>query len=207
MKTLICLVIGYLMGTVSPSALFSKLKNVNMKAEGTKNLGASNALLLLGRSYGAVVMVIDICKSFLAGKIAQWLFPQLATAGFLAGLGAVVGHIYPFYLNFKGGKGLACFGGLVCFYNPWLLVFYLTVGVALMILANRSVFLPMFAAVTFPILVLVQTGSWELFAIALAVSVLIAYKHWGNIGRVKRGEEAPMRELIMTKVFKKKENV
>lgn len=204
MQILICLILGYLIGAISPSALLSKLKHINMKEKGTGNLGASNALLVLGRGYGILVMVLDIFKAFLAGKIAQWLFPELVVAGFLAGLGAVIGHIYPFYLHFKGGKGLACFGGMVCFYNPWLLLFYLTGGVALMILANRSVFLPTFISITFPIIVLLQTGDWGLFAVAAVTSTLIIYAHRKNFGRVKRGEEAPMRELVMTKVFKKK---
>lgn len=205
MKLLICLILGYLVGMLSPSALFSKLKHVNMKKEGTGNLGASNAVVVLGRSYAVVIMVIDILKAFLAGKIAQWLFPELVTAGFWACFGAVIGHIFPFYLHFKGGKGLACFGGMVCFYNPWLLAFYLTGGVALMILANRSVFLPVFVAITFPLIVLVQTGDWGLFGVAAVTALLILFVHRKNFGRVKRGEEAPMRELIKTKIFKNKE--
>lgn len=203
MKMLFSLILGYLMGMFSPSALFAKRKHINMKEEGTGNLGASNALVVLGRGYSVIIMVIDILKSYLAAKFAQFLFPSLTVAGFLAGLGAIIGHTYPFYLNFKGGKGLACLGGLVCFYNPWLLLFYLTVGVALMILVNRSVFLPVFASVTFPIIVLAETGDWSLFAVAVMTGALMIFIHRENFGRVKRGEEAPMRELIMTKVFKK----
>lgn len=203
MNIVICLIIGYCFGMLSPAALLSRLKHVNMKESGTGNLGASNALLVLGRGYGALVMAIDIFKAFLAGKIAQMLFPALGIAGFLAGFGAVVGHIYPFYLHFKGGKGLACFGGMVCFYNPWLLVFYLTAGVVMMIIANRSVFLPVLVSISFPIIVLLETGNWSRFAIALITSILILYAHRKNFGRVKRGEEAPMREIVMKKVLKK----
>lgn len=204
MEIIICLLIGYLLGTLNPAALFSKLKKVNLREAGTKNLGASNALLVLGRGYGVIVMVFDIFKAFFAAKIAKWLFPQLAIAALLAGLGAVIGHIFPFYLHFQGGKGLAAFGGMVCAYNPWLLLFYLTGGVVLMILANRSVFLPMFAAVTFPIVVLVQTGDLGQFLVCAAAAALIVIKHWGNIGKVERGEEKPLRELIQTKVLKRK---
>lgn len=204
MEIMICLILGYLFGMLSPAALFATWKRVNMKEEGTKNLGASNALLVLGRGYGVAVMVIDILKAYIAGKLARWLFPTVVTAGFAAGLGSVIGHIYPFYLDFRGGKGLACFGGLVCFYDPWLLLFYLTVGVVLMILVNRSVFLPMFATCTFPLIVLLQTGDWGLFAVAAIAAALVIFKHWGNLGRVERGEEKPLREVIMAKVFKKK---
>lgn len=203
MKGFACLILGYLMGMISPSALFAKLKRVNMKEEGTGNLGASNAFVVLGRGYSVVIMLFDIFKSYFAAKTAQYLFPALTAAGFLAGLGAIIGHTYPFYMGFKGGKGLACLGGMVCFYNPWLLVFYLTVGVALMILANRSVFLPVFASLTFPVIVLMETGDWGLFAVAVITGALMIFIHRKNFGRVKRGEEAPMRELIMTKVFGK----
>lgn len=203
MKVLCCLLLGYLLGMISPSALFARLKHINMKEKGTGNLGASNAITVLGRGYGVIISVIDIFKAFLAAQTAQWLFPELVTAGFLAGLGAIIGHTYPFYLRFKGGKGLACLGGLVCFYNPWLLLFYLTGGVVLMILANRSVFLPVFVSVTFPIIVLAETGDWRLFTVAAITGVLIIFIHRKNFGRVRRGEEAPMRELIRTKVFKR----
>lgn len=202
-QVLICLILGYLIGMLSPSALLARLKHVNMKEQGTGNLGASNAVAVLGRGYGALIMVLDIFKAFLACKIAQWLFPALEIAGFLAGLGSVIGHTFPFYLNFKGGKGLACFGGMICFYNPWLLLFYLTGGVALMILANRSIFLPVFISITFPLIVLMETGEWNLFAVAVITSILIIWIHRKNFGRVKRGEEAPMWELVMTKIFKK----
>lgn len=203
MKILVCLILGYLIGMISPSALFAKLKHINMKEEGTGNLGASNAIAVLGRGYGVIISVIDIFKAFLAAKIAHYLFPELTAAGFWAGLGAIIGHTFPFYLHFKGGKGLACLGGLVCYYNPWLLLFYLTGGVILMILANHSVFLPVFVSITFPMLVLAETGDWSLFSVAAITGVLMIWIHRKNFGRVKRGEEAPMRELIKTKVFKK----
>ena len=203
MNILVCLILGYLFGMISPSALFAKRKHINMKEEGTGNLGASNAIAVLGRGYGIIISVIDIFKSFLAAKIAHYLFPELTAAGFWAGLGAIIGHTYPFYLRFKGGKGLACLGGLVCYYNPRLLLFYLTGGVILMILANRSVFLPVFVSVTFPMIVLAETGNWSLFSVAAITGMLMIWIHRKNFGRVKRGEEAPMRELVMTKVFHK----
>lgn len=203
MKTILSLLMGYLIGAISPAALLGKIKHVNLKETGTKNLGASNAMQVLGRGYGVIVMVIDIAKAYFAAKAAKLLFPKMAVAGFVAAFGAIVGHIYPFYMHFKGGKGLAALGGMVCFYNPWLLVFYLTVGVALMILANRTVFLPVFAAITFPLIVLWQTGDFGMFAVAVAAAVLIIFAHRENFGRVERGEEVPLRELIKTKVLKK----
>lgn len=203
MEITLSLLLGYLLGTFNPAALLAKRKNINLKENGTKNLGASNALIVMGRGAGILVMVVDIFKAFLASKAARLLFPKVALAGMIAGLGAVLGHIFPFHLHFQGGKGLAAFGGMVCAYNPWLLVFYLTVGVVLMLMVNRSVFLPMFGAATFPLIVAYQTRDLGMTLVAAAASILVAVKHWSNIGKVKRGEEAPVRDVFKKKIFKK----
>ena len=92
MKLILCILLGYLIGMISPSALLSKLKNVNMKQAGTGNLGASNAILLLGKGYGMLVMVIDILKAFLACHIGQWIFPDWEIAAYVTGFGTILGH-------------------------------------------------------------------------------------------------------------------
>lgn len=98
----ICIIMGYLIGTLSPAALFAKLKNANLRENGTGNLGATNALLVMGRVYGVLVMVLDILKAFIAFRLAAKLFPAIKVAGMIAGLAAIIGHIFPFYMNFKG---------------------------------------------------------------------------------------------------------
>lgn len=203
MSLTLSLATGYLLGAFNPASLLAKKKQVDLTTTGTKNLGASNALIVLGRSAGLIVMVVDILKAWLAAKIAKLLFPKLAVAWAVAAFGAILGHVFPFHLNFRGGKGLAAFGGMVLAYDAKLLVFYLTVGVAIMLLVNRSVFLPMFAAATFPVIVLLQTGDFALTAVCIAASALVAWRHWSNIGKVQRGEEAPVRDVFKVKIFKK----
>lgn len=203
MDAALSLSIGYLLGAFNPAHLLAKHKNVDLATTGTKNLGASNALIVLGRSAGAIVMVLDIFKAWLAARIARRLFPTAALAWAIAAFGAIAGHVFPWHLHFRGGKGLAAFGGMVLAYDPRLLLFYLTVGVALMLIVNRSVFLPMFASVTFPLIVLLQTGGFGLTAVCLAAAALVAWRHWSNIGKVGRGEETPVRDTFRVKIFKK----
>lgn len=203
MKLLCSLAIGYLMGSVSPSAFFSRCKHVNMRQKGTKNLGASNATIVLGKGYGAAIMVLDIFKSILAGKVAKLLFPQVLIAGMVACLGAILGHIFPFYLHFSGGKGLACYGGMVLFYNPKLFFFYLIFGVGLMLLTNRTVVLPAFTAVSFPIIVWLDSGDLRMLAVSVVASAILLWVHRNNFGRVGRGEEAPFRKTVAY-LFRKK---
>ncbi len=190
------IVIGYLLGSLSPAALFSKLKNKDLRSEGTGNLGATNTMLVLGKSYGVFVMLFDIAKSFTAVKLSQIFFGNIEAVGIISGSAAVVGHIYPFYLQFKGGKGLAAFGGLVLGLDPWLFSALLVIALVLMFIINYSVAVPMSAAVLFPIFYGIKTHDAVSVLIAAAVSILLISKNLINIGRARRGEDVKIREYV-----------
>lgn len=206
LEILICLVIGYLLGSLSPSALLSRVKKVNFREKGTGNLGASNTMIILGKGYGAFVMLFDILKAYFASKLAKLLFPQLALAGLIAGFAAVVGHVFPFYLRFQGGKGLAAFGGMVLAYKPWLFLGLLTFGLILMAIVNYSYVMPMSAAVLFALYVALTSGDVWATLLAIAASLLVIVKHWSNIGKAKRGEETGVREVVRSKPLTKIES-
>ena len=199
MRFLISLVIGYLLGAVNPAAILGKVNKLNLRELGSKNLGASNVLLTMGKGYGLLVMVLDIGKAYLSAKIAHWMFPKLAIAGMAAALGAILGHIWPWYMHFKGGKGLAAFGGMVLYYNPWMFAALLTLVAILVVIVNYSYVAPMTAAVLFPILVILSGADFPTVLIAIAASALIAWRHWSNIGRAKRGEEVKIRDIVSGK--------
>ena len=199
MRFLISLVIGYLLGAVNPAAILGKVNKLNLRELGSKNLGASNVLLTMGKGYGLLVMVLDIGKAYLSAKIAHWMFPKLAIAGMAAALGAILGHIWPWYMQFKGGKGLAAFGGMVLYYNPWMFAALLTLVAILVVIVNYSYVAPMTAAVLFPILVILSGADFPTVLIAIAASALIAWRHWSNIGRAKRGEEVKIRDIVSGK--------
>lgn len=191
------------MGCVNPAALLAKRKNVDLREKGTKNLGASNVLLVMGKGYGALVMVLDILKAWLASKMAKWLFPQLCIAGLIAGLGAVLGHVFPVHMHFQGGKGLAAFGGMALAFEPLLFLGLLLLGLVLMLIVNYSFVMPMSAALLFPVAVAVKTRRVADTLVAAAASVLVIVKHWSNIGKARRGEETRIRDVIRSKIFSK----
>lgn len=201
MKILGSLLLGYLLGSVNPAAILSAVKDANLRNRGTKNLGASNVLLVMGKKYGVLVMLFDIAKSWFSAKLAKWLFPQLALAGLLASLGAVIGHVFPFYMHFRGGKGLAAFGGMVLAYDLPMFLFLLTVCLLLMLLVNHSYAMPMSAAVLFPILALLHSQSLWVFLLTAAASAIIIVKHWSNIEKGKSGQEKPIRDFIKENLF------
>lgn len=206
MKILICLLFGYALGCFHPAYLVSRKKEVDLRTVGTKNLGASNTLLVFGRKAGALVMLMDIGKAYLACRLARLLFPKLAAAGLLAGLGAILGHVYPRWLGYKGGKGLAAFAGTVLAYDRGLFLLLLVTGLGVMLLVNYSFALPISTGILFP--VLVGFGARDLFLtlIAIAIGAVILYTHWPNIARALRGDEAPIRQILREKVFCRSHN-
>lgn len=196
MPILYSALIGYGLGALSPSALLSKIKKTDLRNQGTQNLGASNTMLVIGRAWGILVMFFDILKGFFSVKIAQWLFPQFRTAMLVAGLSAVIGHVFPFYLGFKGGKGLASFGGFVLAYNPWIFLILLSFGLILMLLTNASVAMPMSAGALFPILAGIASHSLAEAAFCAAASLIIIVKHWSNIDKARSGKDIKIRSFF-----------
>lgn len=203
MEYIYSVLIGYLIGTISPAAIISKIKKTNLKETGTKNLGATNTMLTFGKAYGVFVMVFDILKAFFAVKLAQILFPEVISAGIISGAFAVVGHIFPFYLKFRGGKGLAAYGGMLLGIDPFLFLVMLVITVTIMFIVNYGFAMPMSAAVIFPFAywVGIPDDTFGL-VIAILVSVLLFVKHIPNILRAKRGEDSKIREYVKSQ-FKK----
>ena len=194
MKLLVSALLGYLLGTLNPAALVAHIKQKNIRKSGTGNLGATNVLLHFGKKYAALVMAFDIFKAVLAVKLARLLFPMQALAGAIAGCCAVFGHVFPFYMRFKGGKGLAAFGGFVLAMSPMLFLFLLTTGTVLMFVVNYSVVLPFYAGIVFPVYMGVQSLSLPLVLVCAAASILIMVKHAGNIKKALDGTDNPIRE-------------
>ena len=189
MGYLIAALIGYLVGTSSMTLYLSKLQNVNMRAGGSGNLGASNAVLLMGWKAGVLVALHDIGKSVLAVLLAQIFWGDLPYIGAVAGVCSVLGHIFPFYLKFKGGKGFASYFGMTLALN-WKL------GLALFFIVLAVTFLTDYivvGTVTTTLSVPAYLGwaqrDWILPCILLIASVVIWYKHRENFVRILNGTE------------------
>ena len=204
MKALLSLILGYFIGNFNTAAVVGRVKKVDLKQEGTKNLGATNTTMVLGWKSGAVVMVLDILKSFFSGKLAQLLFPQLRIAGMLACIGAMLGHCFPVLLHFKGGKGLAAFGGLVIFYKPMFDPIMLFSALGLMFVLDCGVAFPLFVGAIFPVLVLLFHGTAAEVITAAAAGLLLCALHIGNVKKAMAHDESmhvrePFRKLICRK--------
>lgn len=196
MAYIIPILLGYLLGSSNMAYYISRYQKKDIRSSGTGNLGASNATVLLGWKAGIAVALHDIGKAAIAVLLAKGLCPELELAGVAAGVAAVLGHIFPFYLNFKGGKGLASFWGMTVALN-WKLGLIAAVVILLATIITDYIVIGTFSTIA---LVPSYTGlishNWLMALIIAIASLTIFYKHWENIGRLIRKEEIGLRSTI-----------
>ena len=196
MGYVIASLLGYLLGCSNLAYYISLARKYDIRQSGTGNLGASNATVLFGWKAGVAVAVHDAGKALLAVLLAKLLFPDLEYAGAAAGVAAVLGHNFPFYLNFKGGKGTASFVGLTLALNWKLALAILVILVLATIITDYIVIGTFSIIVTVPAYMGIFAHNLVLMAIVCIASFAIFFKHWENIGRLIRKEEIGLRSTI-----------
>ena len=187
--------LGYLLGCSNMAYYLAKIKNADLRSAGSGNLGASNAVVLLGWKAGVLTAVHDIGKSVLAVLLAKWLFPEVEHIGAAAGVASVLGHIFPFYLKFKGGKGFASYFGMTLALN-WKLALILAAAVIIVtVVTDYIVCGTVTTIVTVPVYMFITSG-WLLAAILCVATAVIFYKHRENFPRMLNGTELGLRSAI-----------
>jgi glycerol-3-phosphate acyltransferase PlsY len=190
-------IVSYLLGSIPAGFLVGKARGIDVRSQGSGNIGATNVFRVLGRKAGIMVLAADAAKGFAAARWAPGLalqfFPS-AVAGreglaLAAGVASILGHNFPCWLRFKGGKGIATSGGVVLAWAPaacltalalWGLVFAVSRYVSLASIA---------AALILPFAVWYCNGSATMTAVMAALSLLAIYKHKENVWRLCKGTE------------------
>lgn len=203
MESVLILLIGYMLGCISPAAWISKRKNVDLRREGSGNLGATNTALVLGRGAGLMVMMLDMAKSYLSSRISKALFPHIAFAGLMASFGCIVGHCFPALMEFRGGKGLAAFGGMVIAVHPLLFLVIVIPAVVLMAILNTSVAVPILGGILFPVLMWAFGAGTVEVLIAFAAGILIIYMHRDNLKKAITNTDVITVRGFWNKIVKK----
>lgn len=203
MHAVLSLAFGYLVGCINPARMVGKKKNINLKKTGTGNLGATNTALVLGRKAGYFVLFFDMFKSIFSYKLARWIFPQLRLAGLIAGIGVLIGHAFPVFFRFQGGKSLASFGGLVLAHDPLQFVILLTLGIIMSLILNYGVYLAVTATTLFPVLSFLRSGDWKVFLATAVAGGIVLLLHTGNLRRAITGEDPIHTRDGLKKIFHK----
>ena len=205
----IALAIGYVFGLFQTGYIYGKTQGIDIREHGSGNSGATNTLRTLGKKAGAIAFFGDLMKAILPVLLVRFLFADsfdgdLKVLELYAGFGAVLGHNFPFYMKFKGGKGIACTGGVIIAACPiavpiCLGVFafcvwktrYVSLGSILMaIVLLIQVLLFNF----YGILGISQAAMLEFNLLTFAFSALAVYRHKANIVRLLNGTENKLGE-------------
>jgi len=189
MQYVIAILIGYLLGSSNMAYWISRIKKVDIRSNGSGNLGASNATVLLGWGAGVIVAVHDIGKAFLSVLLAKALFPAAENVGVAAGVACILGHIYPFYLKFKGGKGLASLIGVVAALD-WRVALAVVVLLVVVTLVTDFIALGTISvSVASPIGMWLTSHNWLVPLILCVATVVMIFKHMDNIKRIRNQTE------------------
>lgn len=193
MGYLIIILGAYLLGSSNLALYLFKWKKVDARNNGSGNLGASNATVLLGWSAGIAVAIHDIGKAAVSVIFARILFPNLEYAGAAAGVACVLGHIFPFYLKFRGGKGFASYLGMTLALNwKFALVILVLVGIA-MVVTDYIVAGTTLTILSTPVYMGIITHNLILALILCIATAVIIYKHRDNYVRIWNGTEIGLR--------------
>lgn len=188
------LLIGYFIGCISMGFIVGKITKTDLRKKGSGNLGTTNALRVLGFRAGLATFLGDILKGVIAFFICRWLFPDNSLlAGIYAGAGAILGHDFPFYLQFKGGKGIAATIGLILsltfVFSPFL--GFITFGVGILVVAfSHYISLgSILFSICIPISAFLLGMPIEGVGLFTALAILAIWRHKENIKRLKSGTE------------------
>ena len=185
-------VVCYLLGCINTAAILSRLKGFDIREKGSNNAGASNAMLTMGKGAGVLTAVVDIAKAFLpVFALIHWI-PQTKSLPCIAVLGGVMvvfGHMFPFWMQFRGGKGFASLLGMTLAHD-WRLLIIMLALLCMFLLTTKFISLATISCATIlPFYRLFSTYSVIEFILLFALSVVIIRKHQPNIERIRKGKE------------------
>ena len=187
------LLLAYLTGCSNLALYLSKYKGVDLRAAGSGNLGASNAMILMGWGPGVIVAVHDIGKALLAVVLARHFGQGLPFIGAAAGVACVLGHMFPFFLRFRGGKGFASYLGMTLALN-WKFALLVMVIVALVTLISDYIVVGTVTSVILVPAYMAFTHGLYFSAILCIATAAILIKHRENYVRIYRGTEIGLRK-------------
>ncbi len=199
MTWLLIFILSYLIGSVPWGYLFARSKGVDIRQHGSGNIGTANVLRVMGKKWGYLVFLCDFFKGFLSVKlgalIAAYFLANVGLGSVIAAVACVLGHDYPIWLGFKGGKGIATLAGTVLsLFPPLVFVSFGVVWIAVFLIGRYTSLASISAAVALPIAVSLIVGKAEPdFPLLVGFSVLMAalaiWLHRANIGRLLNGTE------------------
>ncbi|MEI6048905.1 MAG: glycerol-3-phosphate 1-O-acyltransferase PlsY [Bacteroidota bacterium] len=196
--TLLAFILAYLLGSI-PTAVWigKRFHKIDVRQHGSGNAGATNVIRVLGWKTGIPVMILDVAKSWLAAMLPVFFIiaeqgSALATdLQILTGVTAIIGHIFPIFAGFRGGKGVACVFGALLALQPVLTLSCFGVFLVILLVTGIVSVSSMSAGITFPVFLFLffdtTSLTFKIFSILVAIALILTHRK--NIGRLLKGEE------------------
>lgn len=194
-------VIAYLLGSIPTAVWIGKLKyGIDIREHGSKNAGATNTFRVLGKKPGKVVLTIDVLKGFIAAflpymcGVGPWTSDTLIHAQLVASFAAVLGHVFPIFAGFNGGKGVATSLGVIIGTHPPAAGICILVFIIVFIISKYVSLGAIAASITFPValIFIFKTQSYVLAVSGIILAAVVIFAHRKNIGRLLNGTESKM---------------
>ncbi len=205
MVRLICLIIGYAFGLIQTAYIYGRMHGIDIRTVGSGNAGTTNALRVLGKKAGLVVFLGDVAKTVAAVIVVRLIFGTSYTDSIYmlvlyTAAGVILGHNYPFYLGFRGGKGIAATAGLIASLGPW---FILVEGLVFIITFTTTHYVSLGSLLVYLALVIhlilfgqngffegmTQPALTEMYIVALLLMAMAFWRHRSNIKKLIEGTE------------------
>ena len=215
-QVLVIAIVAYLIGSINPSIILSKLLGKeDIRTQGSGNAGTTNTLRVLGKGPAVLVLLIDVLKAVIAVLLGKWIITWGNTAEAVkiyndyalmaSGIGVILGHNWPIYFGFKGGKGVATSLGVILVIEWRIGLICLVFALTLMLLSRMVSLGSISAAILYPVLVFILPGTafnsrWLYLAFAIVLALFVLFRHRSNIKRLLDGTE---NKLWETKAEKK----
>jgi len=196
----ISVVLSYLIGSIPTGFLIGRARGIDLRQHGSGNIGATNAMRVLGRGLGVFVLIVDLLKGWISAYaipiiVKKILFPEIdqsamAACSVFAGVGAVIGHTYTVWLGFNGGKGIATSAGVFLALTPVATLICLGIWLIIVVTTRLVSLGSIIAAILLPILVGVTARQRLILVVTVIVSILVIWRHKSNISRLINGTES-----------------
>lgn len=206
MERVVCLAIGYVFGLFQTAFIYGKMNGIDIREHGSGNAGTTNALRVLGKKAGAIVFLGDVLKTVFAILVIRFIYRDMGAEilpmlSLYAAAGAILGHNFPFYLGFKGGKGIAATAGMILAFDWRFTVVCAIVFLAAFLITHYVSLGSLLVYLTFliEIVILGQLGLlrvtepvhlYEMYVVSLFLAVMAYVKHIPNIKRLIKGQES-----------------
>lgn len=183
---------GYLLGCINTAAILARIKGFDIRQKGSGNAGASNALVTMGKGAAVCTAVVDVLKAMLPVVLLRYVIPLPENCAHLpvaAGAAVILGHMFPFWMQFRGGKGFASLLGLLFALSSQFFLICIGVSLVILLLTRYIALATITVSVAAPIFWYVRTGSIPETAVLAAVCICMILKHIENIKRIVNGTE------------------